>query len=162
MTRILAERCASTAMIYLMHVCATQVIAAAAGVSSARGGAARRRRGPAPQHPGLQREGLAQPFLGAGQPGGRRGGHAPADGGQVVRDQRRPRRQLRRLHPQPRAPPSRWPARSTICRGTCRASASAGRGTASACAATPVRRCGSTMWPYRPPTGSAARGRASP
>jgi alkylation response protein AidB-like acyl-CoA dehydrogenase len=28
-TRILAERCASTAMIYLMHVCATQVIAAA-------------------------------------------------------------------------------------------------------------------------------------
>ena len=28
-TRILAERCASTAMIYLMHVCASQVIAAA-------------------------------------------------------------------------------------------------------------------------------------
>jgi alkylation response protein AidB-like acyl-CoA dehydrogenase len=28
-TRILAERCASTAMIYLMHVCATQVLAAA-------------------------------------------------------------------------------------------------------------------------------------
>ena len=28
-TRILAERCASTAMIYLMHVCAAQVIAAA-------------------------------------------------------------------------------------------------------------------------------------
>jgi alkylation response protein AidB-like acyl-CoA dehydrogenase len=28
-TRILAERCASTAMVYVMHVCATQVIAAA-------------------------------------------------------------------------------------------------------------------------------------
>src|SRR5262249_14854743 len=30
-TRALAERCASTAMIYLMHVCATQVIAAGPG-----------------------------------------------------------------------------------------------------------------------------------
>src|SRR5207244_135888 len=28
-TRILAERCASTSMIYLMHVCATEAIAAA-------------------------------------------------------------------------------------------------------------------------------------
>jgi alkylation response protein AidB-like acyl-CoA dehydrogenase len=32
-TRILAERCASTAMIYLMHVCATQVLSAARAFS---------------------------------------------------------------------------------------------------------------------------------
>ena len=65
----LAEECASTAMIYLMHVCGTQVIAAAKGFGRPRRGPQGHRRRPAPVHAGLQREGLAQPLLGPGQPG---------------------------------------------------------------------------------------------
>ena len=65
-TRAIASRCASTAMIFLMHVCAARC--------HDRGESRRRRHPPcdgrrfAPVDAGVQRARLAQPLLGAGQP----------------------------------------------------------------------------------------------
>ena len=75
-----AQRCASTAMVYLMHLCGVACYAAASDKSAAlaAGGGARR----ASQHAGVQRARLAQPFLGAGQPG------AAANGGVTLSAQK--------------------------------------------------------------------------
>ena len=53
-TQTLAAQCASTAMIYLMHDCGTQLIASGAAVASRAGsGIAQHCRGPAPDDTGL-------------------------------------------------------------------------------------------------------------
>ena len=90
-----ARRCASTAMVYLMHLCGVACYAAAADKTAPqlRG----RRTRAAPQHAGLQREGIAQPLLGAGQPCEVRQRRRVAQRAEVVRDLGRPGRRLRRL-----------------------------------------------------------------
>ena len=65
-----AQRCPSTAMVYLMHLCGVACYAAAPAKTEH---LLVRRPRAAPLHAGVQREGIAQPFLGAGEPGGGRG-----------------------------------------------------------------------------------------
>ena len=86
-SQAIASRCASTAMIYLMHVCAAQVAHAGAPATT------RSVRWPTGRtcDPRLQRAGLAQPLLGAIE---QAGGLAPVRA-EVVRDVGRSRRELR-------------------------------------------------------------------
>lgn len=71
-TRRFSQACTSSAMIYLMHVCAIQVIAGAPNkylFEKVKGERAL-------EHSGIQRKGKPQPFLGAGEPGpAKRQGH---------------------------------------------------------------------------------------
>ena len=91
-----AQRCASTAMVYLMHLCGVACYATAPDKTGAHFASRRRA---APVHAGLQRKRIAQPLLGAGEPRGeetRRRRRSP-EREQVVRHLRRPGRRLRRL-----------------------------------------------------------------
>ena len=124
-------------MVYLMHLCG--VACYTAGAREDRALPARRRSRHAPQHPRVQRARLAQPFLGAGQPGGlrRRRGVISAHRN---RSSRRPDRLMvmscRRSTPT-RSNPSR--ARSISSFVKTRASRCRGRGMGSACVAMPAR-----------------------
>ena len=135
-----AQRCASTAMVYLMHLCGVACYAAApdqtepllreaaAGRASlARSRSARRDRAAISgrRSAGRQRDGNGAVRLNAEQ---------------VVRHLRRPRRRLCGLDARRRRDDSRSRARSISCSATTPASASPGRGAGSACAATPARR----------------------
>ena len=63
--RRVAEECGSTAMVLVMHYCGAAVLEALCSAGRPRGGCLRR----SPEHAGLQRGGIAQPFLGAGEHG---------------------------------------------------------------------------------------------
>ena len=65
----IAQRCASTAMVYLMHLCGVACYSAAPDKTAPLLRAAAD--GQAPEHARVQRARLAQPLLGAGQPGQR-------------------------------------------------------------------------------------------
>ena len=98
---ILAEADPSVAMVYMMHVCASEVIVAGARTTrSPVLEAALTEMVPrkAPQHPGLQRGRVAQPLLGTTLQGLPRGWRRSAERQEVVGHQRRGRRQLRRHH----------------------------------------------------------------
>ena len=64
----IAQRCPSTAMVYLMHLCGIACYAAAS--EQDRRLASKAARGRPSEHAGLQRSRVAEPFLGAGQPRG--------------------------------------------------------------------------------------------
>ena len=90
----LAEADASVAMVYLMHVCAAATIAAARNGATVAPTLQGDRRRAAFVDAGIQRDGVAQPFLGAGLAGATKRGRSSHHGQKVVRDQRRPSRQL--------------------------------------------------------------------